>query len=271
MGLLNKFKNMFTEEIEEEPIKKEVIKVEIPAPTIKKEEPKINVADNFNDESDDISFDNAREFNETRTRSEKFSFPVFDDNDFETVTRGKNTVEKPKENKNDQYKAVPKSEAYKGTVIKREAPRVFKPTPIISPIYGILGENYKKEDIKSKEEVAVMENKEVTVDEVREKAFGTLEDEIEKTMEVSKNDETKDETKETNDDARDLFFELEDNSKEDLSLSREERHKDLLTNDFYAEDNMVADEINNPHDEDDDVDLFNLIDSMYDDKEDEEE
>ena len=40
MGLFDKVKNLFTEEIEEEieePIKKEVIKVEIPSPGEKKE------------------------------------------------------------------------------------------------------------------------------------------------------------------------------------------------------------------------------------------
>ena len=33
MGFLEKVKNMFTEEVEETPIKKEVMQVEIPAPT----------------------------------------------------------------------------------------------------------------------------------------------------------------------------------------------------------------------------------------------
>ena len=42
MGFLDKVKNMFTEEVEEEaPIKKEVMQVEIPAPI--KEEPKKEV------------------------------------------------------------------------------------------------------------------------------------------------------------------------------------------------------------------------------------
>ena len=43
MGLMDKIKNMFTEEeeIEEEPIKKEVIQVEIPSPMPRKEEKKV--------------------------------------------------------------------------------------------------------------------------------------------------------------------------------------------------------------------------------------
>jgi hypothetical protein len=67
-----------------------------------------------------------------------------------------------------------------GSVNKRESS--FKPSPIISPIYGILDKNYKKEDIVSKEGTertgGSFERHRVTVDEVRKKAYGTLTDEL---------------------------------------------------------------------------------------------
>ena len=67
-----------------------------------------------------------------------------------------------------------------GSVSKRESS--FKPSPIISPIYGILDKNYKKEDIVSKtgtERVGgSFERHRVTVDDVRKKAYGTLTDEL---------------------------------------------------------------------------------------------
>ena len=33
---------------------------------------------------------------------------------------------------------------------KEETKRIFKPTPIISPVYGVLDKNYKKDEITSK-------------------------------------------------------------------------------------------------------------------------
>ena len=67
-----------------------------------------------------------------------------------------------------------------GSINKRESS--FKPSPIISPIYGILDKNYKKEDIVSKEGTertgGSFERHRVTVDEVRKKAYGTLTDEL---------------------------------------------------------------------------------------------
>lgn len=77
MGFLDKVKNMFIEEVEEdEPIKKEVIQVKIPSPKaleeeeILKEEP-------------------------VQKREEKFVFPVyFDDKDFEKIEKKKKREKK---------------------------------------------------------------------------------------------------------------------------------------------------------------------------------
>ena len=67
-----------------------------------------------------------------------------------------------------------------GSVNKRES--TFKPSPIISPIYGILDKNYKKEDIVSRNtgerSGLSFERHSVTVDDVRRKAYGTLTDEL---------------------------------------------------------------------------------------------
>lgn len=72
----------------------------------------------------------------------------------------------------------------------------FKPSPVISPVYGILGENYRKDDIVDKkdgmkrekvikpvvkEEPVLDDTFEVDIDAVRRKAYGTLDD-IEKEM-----------------------------------------------------------------------------------------
>lgn len=51
----------------------------------------------------------------------------------------------------------------------------FKPSPIISPIYGILDKNYKKEDVVSKKEIRITSNytrTNMNVDDIRNKAYG---------------------------------------------------------------------------------------------------
>ena len=61
----------------------------------------------------------------------------------------------------------------------------FKPSPIISPIYGILDKNYKKEDVVQKKETrfSVSHSRgNLNVDEIRNKAYG----EVEKKEEIVK-------------------------------------------------------------------------------------
>lgn len=62
-----------------------------------------------------------------------------------------------------------------GAYEKKEERGYFRPSPIISPIYGILDKNYRKEDVISKKDVHVASSysrKRVNIDEVRNKAYG---------------------------------------------------------------------------------------------------
>ena len=61
-----------------------------------------------------------------------------------------------------RYERVEKTE-----VVERKK---FKPSPIISPVYGILNEDYRPEDIKNKSEVST--NNTLDFNSVRKKAFG---------------------------------------------------------------------------------------------------
>lgn len=203
MGLMDKLRDMFTEEVEEpveEPIKKEVIQVEIPAPK-KHEEPE--------------------EIEEEPKKIEKPSPIFFDDTDFAGLEPPK---PKPKETKKiSSYYEKPKKEE------KKEEPKKFKPTPIISPIYGVLDKNYHKEDIKTKnnsENTTYYNHKEVSIDDIRKKAYGTLEDELEIT----------------------LFGEPE-------KVEEKEQNIDMF-DELLEEPNETKPNV-------DDSDLFNLIDSMY--------
>jgi len=218
MGFFEKVKNMFTEEVEDddvkvEQIKKEVTKVAIESPNAKVEED--DLVDNF----------------EFKTE-QKFNTPVFfDDNDFKDL----NLNDEPKEKIEHKEKEIygSKIQVEKEPIEKKN----FKPTPIISPVYGILDKNYHKEDIVSRNEVrydkSEKNNVESSIDAIRNKAYGTLEDELENTLFGSnsilfkKDEETKKELeiKEVSDD---LLTDLTDDISKELDelLIRKEKYID---------------------------------------------
>ena len=90
-----------------------------------------------------------------------------------------------------------------GTYEKKEEKTYFKPSPIISPIYGILDKNYRKEDVVQKKEIRLTTNytrSNVSVDDIRDKAYGD-----------TKKEGQKDIVEETK-------FELEDDGEDDNLL-----------------------------------------------------
>ena len=245
MGFLDKVKNMFIEEIEEddEPVKKEVIQVEIPAPKV--EEPKEVIEEKV-----------------VEKREEKFVFPVyFDDKDFEELEKKEEPKPVVKPAPVRQVEKPPVREVYgikKGEEAKKKN---FTPTPIISPIYGVLDKNYRKEEIKTRKRVSSYEyrgNEKVDIDDVRNKAYGTLENELEDNL-----------FKKTS-----VLFneELNESSSEPINIYDSPRHgKDDFDLEAALEDNMTLEELNRNYEEQEesyvselnDSDLFNLIDSMY--------
>ena len=209
MSLLDKVKNLFYEDGEEEPIKSEMIQVEIPAPEVKREVIK----------EDDVS--------DNKVLKEEAKTPVFfNDDDFKEL-------EKPKE-------VVKSSYLKEKPVIKKEEKKIFKPTPIISPVYGVLDKNYHKEDITSKRQVSLSDTARLSIDDVRKKAYGTLEDDLENTMFGSNS----------------ILFNKETEKEE---IKEETLLKDL-TDVIELDEDEKEIETENPKD---DKDLFDLIDSMY--------
>lgn len=96
---------------------------------------------------------------------------------------------------------------------KKEEKTGFRPSPIISPIYGILDKNYKKEDVVSKKEVRLTSSYargNVSIEDVRKKAYGSLSDDIER--------------------------EIEDDIKEDKALEKPE-----IVEEVQEEDNVLVD------------------------------
>lgn len=206
MKLFEKVKNMFTEEIEDEkPIRKEVRQVEIPTPK-REEEVKIKV--------------------EEPKKEEKLLF--FDDKDFEDLEREEEKVFKPVPKKVEPlpYQGV------KPTAIE-EPKKVFKPSPIISPVYGVLDKNYKKEDIVTKSSKDSYRSDKVTVDDVRQRAFSTLEDDLKN--EILEDDYITSKREVVEDDL-DIFKDIEEDYEMPQSESIKEEKMDIIENDSLEDD-----------------------------------
>lgn len=283
MGFLDKVKNLFTEEEEvyEEPIKKEVIKVEIPAPEVTKEEVK---------EKEVVKPEPVMV--EPKPEEPKKPAPVFfDDKDFENIER---RVSKPKPEPKKKKEEEPKRVAYQMSKQRlHEEKKNFKPSPIISPVYGVLDKNYRKDDIVPKREFRTDHvGGELTIDDVRNKAYGTLEDDIDATLFGAPKEEKKAPVNGLEDD---IFKDLElDMGKEDVTMDTHmevEDDAEFQLDEPKKEENIVEEamtieeepekktrkkrakeEVEEDKKEDnlDDSDLFNLIDSFYE-KRDEEE
>ena len=158
----------------------------------------------------------------------------------------------------------------------------FTPSPIISPIYGILNKNYKKEEIVTKKEVRLSQisNKKADLDLVREKAYGDLAGDISASIEddlIDNGEESKEK--------EDLLYDLNESESPVVKTvtvgDAEEYFNDLGLE--YNVDYKVEEESEPPKEvkkepvkevkkmnldeNSDDKNLFDLIDSMYEDKE----
>lgn len=197
MGLLDKFKELFTDEeevYETKEIEIEEQEEEHKLPTfmrnkIEKEEKEKErdiriLEEKKKEEEKEIA---VLVENNSKRDEKKLSFD-FDDDDFIEPTRfsrsevqREKTVEKIKEV---QPVQAPVIKPYSNKK-EMEKPRKFRPTPVISPVYGILDKNYKNEEVVSKDEdsYAIQRaSKKVDFESVRKKAYGTLSDDIKAAM-----------------------------------------------------------------------------------------
>ena len=184
MGLFNKLKNVLFEEEEIEiPVKEPEVKKEVKVEAKPLERKKtFEEDDNF-----EVPVKDQELFKAEKT----FDFPVFDDEEFDEMKKFDFEEKKEEPKKTMGINLFD----YEKPKIKREAPRTrtpeikgriydtkrddisnrkFKPSLVISPVYGVLDKNYKKEDIVIKKE----EKKAIELDDVRKKAFGTLEESL---------------------------------------------------------------------------------------------
>ena len=279
MGVFTKLKNIFYDEeyIEEAD---EDIKIEKPVKRefkreIKKEEvddtPRVSEIKitGYVDEpvtpkkperevaKEEPSYKNEREL--FKPEKSSFNFTQFDDEELP-----------PRRNVMD-YEL--RTSSYKKEVqkpVEVEQPKVFKPSPVISPIYGILDKDYRKEEIvaksKEKERVVASNDSATTYDSVRKKAYGTLEDDLEDTLNTMNKLSTTTIKESINDinNAVDAIN-TKANKIEDYISKVEEQTPEVSVGELEDKVKETIDVSNDTiSDNTLEHDLFNLIDSMYD-------
>lgn len=152
----------------------------------KREEEAHKELDNSPNEEKEFSFPMVSDNEFTYTKEEKFKEPQVDNIESPKIgaeerRRLNSTINKEKRAKPYGIDDMPIKEPEYGGYEKREEKTYFKPSPIISPIYGILDKNYKREDVVTKREVRLTSTyarESLDVDEVRNRAYGALEDEL---------------------------------------------------------------------------------------------
>jgi len=259
-------------------------------------------------EKEEIS-DETKEFDKPSVN--EFKFP-FSDDDFKVEDEPKKEVEpivkeepkeEPKETTvlyhqssyttvDDGYKETSYHEVYENNGT-REEKHVFKRSPIISPVWGILDKNYKKEDVVSKREIRLTTNNgKADLDAVREKAYGDIANDITASIEEDRDDDmTKEKEPVTKDN---LLYDLSEGASpsvkdvtvgdaeeyyEDLGLEYnvdykvdkeepvEEEKEELVKDNLEKNEEVEGTKVEVVDEDDEDDNLFDLIDSMYEDKE----
>ena len=339
MGLFNKIKGIFIEDVpededydEEEELEKEVKvakKIESKediTPSRRREEKPIRREKDEDDKRETLDLEiksnreevKEKEIEEKIDETKEFDKPVanefkfpFSDDDFKVEDENKKeekiepATESPVQNVvlyhqtssitvNDNTKETEYHEVFEQNG-QREEKHVFQRSPIISPVWGILDKNYKKEEIVSRREIRLTTNNgKADLDAVREKAYGDIASDISASIkEESDEDMVKKEEPVQEDN---LLYDLSEDSQPSVKVvtmgDAEEYYNDLgleynvdYTVDKEKEDqkdedkelvkeNLEKEEVVEPVVEEDDDDeekeednLFDLIDSMYEDKE----
>ena len=217
MKLMDKIKNLFLDEEEyeeddedfpqvetkgketkEKKEKKELLKPskedlpKVMLETIKKEEDVKSEKVQLKFKPEDVIKD-EEEKAEVKEQTKKFNFPIdlneeFPSRSSKTVFDQELVVEKPQPSSNVNVLKIDKQVTQKVTEMysHREEEKIkpkFKASPVISPVYGVLDKNYKKDEVKEKsDEVMKRPSKKVDFETVRKKAFGNLTDEIKDSM-----------------------------------------------------------------------------------------
>lgn len=193
-----------------------------------------------------------------------------------STTSSKEVKEEPKikDTKTSEISKEPgeyRQNIYNKPVASKEPVKKFTPSPVISPVYGVLDKNYRKEDILPRASSEGTLPKIMDVDNVRKKAFGFLEKNIDsedtEETEPLKNFSGKNEMQMA-DISKELEADEEIGKTTRIDISDvKEIEEDIKAG---AEEKKEPTTKSNKNEEEDSLekDLFNLIDSMYESRED---
>lgn len=245
MGLFDKLKNVFLEEDFDDDIP--VTKKEEPKEEVKEEKKEIEVKEIREEVKETVPLrENTFSDRELVNTKEKFKFPIiFEDEDFKAEEKKTNSINLL-ERDNTKYESQIKTD------VRREK-KGFKPSPVISPVYGVLDKNYSKDDITTKDGLLNDYDK-VDIDYVIKKASG----------EYVTREEKREEKKE--EEVIDLFkeVEVEDNSME-IPIIKEEKNVEEKEEEIDEKIKSIDELLKDTTDED----FYSLVDSMYKDGDDE--
>ena len=239
MGLLDKVKNFFYDEEDVEDFEPVIEKTkESKHKNIEKEERiEVKKREDVHKKYDTDDISERDLFKAERT----FNFPM----DLDDTLYEKSIEINKKSEAKDYHKNIKK---------EQEEAKKFRPTPIISPIYGVLDKNYKKEDtlIDSTREFNI--TKKLDYDTVMKKAYAQTEkvnEEDNKGIFFNLNEEKTDEINKDDDEVKIIYNDVSFDENEDNTNKESIENKEPSID----EDNILS--------ETKEQDLFNLIDDMY--------
>ncbi len=280
MKLIDKLKNALFEDVEDEEEEEIAKQVDVEktidldnASRVTKSRVRDKKYEEFDEKEieEDSTFIKPFDFNDM----EKKSPVIFDDEDFLSDTR------------EIEFKEVPKKEEkilYRGTYeakLEEKNKEKFKPSPVISPVYGVLNQNYtvaleeQKQEIKEFDHFRIERNKEdenkIDFDTVRQKAFGINSNDDSSVEDNGVLYEMKDEksnpeiSKITLGDAEEYFDDLGLEYNVDYKASE----KGSIKNEHITAkvDDDTKEIIKDDTDDAEEKNLYDLIDLMYDGKE----
>lgn len=258
MGLVDKIKNFFYDEEE----------IEVKKPTVKEEPKKVAVAEEPKPKVEDEpkknqpvkgNVEDAVSERELFRSEPTFKFPViFEEDDF---------VEEKKKNNRINVLDYENNKAREVKSVQPESKKNFAPSPIISPVYGVLDKDYKKEDVTVKEDKFINlydSTKKIDIDTVIQKAYGRHQEEPKKEEETNILLNIKQEESPI-----DLFKDIKEGE------TRIERREKKKITEIETEVETAADEDKTPSNEErlksidellestNERDFYTLVDSMY--------
>jgi len=252
MKLIDKIKNYFYDEEEEDAAKKTAQPKVEPAPFKPKEEPREEKRESTRLNDANVDAISERELFKS---DPTFNFPIiFDDEDFK-----EEKVQQPRipVTKNVQTKTVE-------TVVEK---KVFKPSPNISPIYGVIDPEPEVDKTKDKSKDNLLNlyegNKKIDIDDILGKVYEPTRVELKRESYVAEKVESVVTPKEKDDLAIDFFNNIETEVKEERKTKIE-----VTTESIESVDEKLK-SIDELLENTDEEDFYSLVDSMY--KEDDEE